>query len=275
MEIIAEAGVNHTGDLATACALIDAAHKAGADCVKFQLWNTERVYPRERWDEMKRLELNRDQILQLKLYCAARKIDFLCTPDDRDDAAYLKGIGVRRIKIGSSNITNLPMLRDVTKLGLPILLSTGACDAGEVTRAVAAIVNSLPIAPRSQVLTLMHCVSAYPAPFDQMNLRAMTMMQTFGVPVGLSDHTYGSSAAMMALAMGAIVIEKHLTLDRNAEGPDHRASMEPREMLGFIQTLRHCECALGDGRKRVMPCEEENRNEYLAFVERQQKVLTC
>jgi N,N'-diacetyllegionaminate synthase len=263
VEIIAEIGVNHNGNPRIAIELINAAKAAGCDVVKFQLWNTERVYPRERWEEMKALELTRDQIAALPKICDDKGIRFLCTPDDIDDAQFLYDIGCRRLKIGSSNVTNLPLLREVATMNVGLTISTGASNLREVCDVIEAI------RPAGSRVNLLHCVSSYPAPLAEMNLRVMTQLQAFGFPVGLSDHTVGTTAAMLALAMGASTIEKHLTFDRAAVGLDHRASLDPVGMKHFVDTLRICEEALGDGRKRIMPCEAANRLEYDRFVAHQ------
>lgn len=264
VEIVAEIGVNHDGSMDKALQLMEAAQDAGCNTVKYQLFSAERSYAPERCEEMKRLELSRDNIKELKRAAELMKIGFLCTPDDLDDARFLRDIGVERIKIGSSNVTNLPLLRAVAAFDVDVILSTGACSQFEVAKAVQQFGRI-----NCGELILLHCVSAYPAPLSQMNMRAINMLAAYGYPVGLSDHTLGTDAAVMALAMGACIIEKHLTLDRNADGPDHWASIEPDEMKRFVETLRHCEIALGDGPKRVMPCEEENRKAYEAFVARQ------
>lgn len=267
IEVIAEIGVNHGGDFATACKLVDVAKAVGADTVKTQVWNTERVYPRERWDEMKALELSRENIAMLKAYCESVRINFLCTPDDMEDALFLKELGVERIKIGSSNLTNVALLAEVGRWGLPILLSTGACTPAELDKAVGAIAVSVQ-------LVLLHCLSAYPAPCDeQLNLR---LLQNWGIyhemTVGFSDHTIGPigrDMALVALGLGARTFEKHLTLDKHAPGPDNKASLEPHEMQNYIRALRLGAVALGDGIKRIMPCEMENRKEYERFVAQQ------
>lgn len=269
VEIIAEIGVNHNGDEGAARELIEAARDAGCDTVKFQLWDSERVYPRERWYEMQRLELSRTAIARLYAYTLNRSLRFLCTPDDVEDMRFLWDLGLRRIKIGSSNATNVPLLREVARRSWDVILSTGACSIIDVANAVGVL-------KRAPHLTLLHCVSAYPARLENMNLRAIMLLQSFVHKVGLSDHTVTDEAAVMALAMGASVIEKHLTLRKMQDGPDHGASYEPLFMKLFVDKLRHCERGLGDGCKRVLPCEEANRKEFDAFVARQrQRVPSC
>lgn len=263
IEVIAEIGVNHNGDYHTACLLVDAAKSAGCDTAKFQLWDTERVYPRERWDEMKRLELSRWEIESLKLYCDDADIEFLCTPDEIEDAHFLKEIGVKRIKTSSQDICNRLFLREVAILGLPLIVSTGACTQDELMQA------TWVLEVRNHNITVLHCVSAYPAPIDQMNLRVIEYLRKFRTDwaVGLSDHTRGNSAALISLGLGATVFEKHITLDCDQPGPDHAASFDPVQMADYVQRLRDGEKALGDGIKRIMPCEMENRKRYEKFIE--------
>lgn len=263
IEIIAEMGVNHNGSRDTAFALVDAAIGAGCMIVKTQLWNTERVYPRERWDEMKRLELSQMDIAHLKHYCDMHGVELIVTPDEIEDAQFLKEIGVKRIKTSSQDITNIPFLRGVAALGLPMIVSTGACDWFEMMIAMREIRGVSGEWP-----SILHCVSCYPAPLAEMNLRVIPFLwRTFGRNVGLSDHTIGSDAAIMALALGARIFEKHLTLDRNQDGPDHKASAMPDELWYYVQILKQCEAALGDGEKRVMSCEVSNRAQFDKFIE--------
>lgn len=262
IEVIAEIGVNHDGSMSRARELIYAAAEAGADTIKFQLFDAEKVYPPERWDEMRRLELSRDQIIDLREIVLSLGLQFLCTPDTVDDARFLKEIGCGRLKIGSSNLTNVPMLREVRKLGFSdVILSTGASTEVEIEKS-AAILHPIPNR------TLLHCVSAYPAPLGQMNLLFIESLRGWG-DVGLSDHTEGTTAALIALGLGARIFEKHLTYDKAAAGPDHVASAMPKEFADYVAVLRAGADALGDGIKRVMPCELQNRLEYDAFVRRQ------
>lgn len=260
IEIIAEIGVNHNGNYRTAVELIDAAKDAGADTVKFQLWRTERSYARDRWAEMGRLELFAAELQNLKEHCDNIGIRFLCTPDAFQDALILKQMGVDRIKIGSSNVTNLPMLHAVRDLNLPTILSTGACSSREMMEAIRAL----------QPRAIMHCISAYPAPFEEMNLRVIDHMRSiYDCRIGFSDHSVGAMCAWMALAMGATIFEKHLTMNCAQRGPDHAMSAEPGAFRAYVQCLRNAEIALGNGDKRVMPCEIENRRSYDEFVQRQ------
>lgn len=263
IEIIAEVGVNHNGDLRTALDLIGAAALAKANTVKFQLFEARKVYPPERWDEMESLQLDRNSLAHCAAECRARGVRFLCTPDTWDDARYLALAGVERIKIGSSNVTNVEMLKQVAGLGLPVILSVGACTFEEMRRAVMCFHNVVP-------LTVMYCVSGYPTPFEQLNLGWIARLCQWHDSVGFSDHTLGSKAAMMALAMGATVFEKHITQHPWQKGPDHRMSLDPLGFEAYVSDLREAQVALGDGdNKRIMPCEERNRVEYERFVRAQ------
>lgn len=255
IEVIAEIGVNHNGDVMTAIKLCNKAKWAGADVAKFQVWKSENVYSGEEYERMKKLELSYGDLAGIKAHCDSIGIEFMATPDEYSDALFLKEIGVKRIKIGSQNVLNLSMLSKVAALGLPIILSTGAATEREVHAAVRAIIER----PATPKLTLLHCVAAYPAPVDQMNLRALKWLKHYYFPVGLSDHTLGERVALVALGLGATVFEKHLTLDRHAEGPDHAASMEPNEFAEYCMALRIGNDALGDGQKRIMPCEMKAR----------------
>ncbi len=270
IEIIGEIGVNHNGDFATACQLVDAAIDAGCAAVKTQLFDADRVYAG--WPEhamMKKLALSRQQIVDLKGYCDRRGTELIVTPDEIEDARFLKSIGVKRIKTSSQDVTNLPFLRAVAALNLPMIFSTGACTWDEMLDGVFAI------APENmEVLTILHCVSAYPAPLVEMNLRMIATIRESWMDgpidilhaIGLSDHTEGNEAAILALALGATVFEKHITLDKTQDGPDHAASATPDEMWLYVQALKRAEAALGDGIKRVMPCEVENRKRYERFI---------
>ena len=206
---------------------------------------------------VRRLELSRrdhDAIVQA---CSARGIEFLSTAFDTGSFDMLVELGVKRVKVPSGEITNLPLLRHMARLGLPLMMSTGMADIEEVGAALAVVEAAG--TPRSKV-TLLHCTTEYPAPKDEVNLRAMaTMASTFGIAVGYSDHTTGIEIPIAAVALGATVIEKHFTLDRTLPGPDHRASLEPAELGEMIAAIRNIECALGDGAKRVTPSEIGNR----------------
>ncbi|MBI2526476.1 MAG: N-acetylneuraminate synthase [Candidatus Rokubacteria bacterium] len=269
--VVAEAGVNHNGERALARRLVDAAAEAGADAVKFQTFSTEALvsrdapkanYQREATGEagsqgemLARLELDAGAHREIRDRCAERGLVFFSTPFDAASADLLERLGVPCFKLGSGEITNLPFLRHVGAKGKPVIVSTGMSTLDEVAQAVAAL-REAGEAP----LALLHCLSAYPAPAAEMNLRAMdTLSQRFGCPVGLSDHTSGIEIAVAAVARGAAIIEKHLTLDKGLPGPDHRASLDPGEFAALVRATRCVEAALGDGRKRPMPAEADTR----------------
>ena len=269
--MIAEAGVNHNGDIGRARALIDAAADAGADAVKFQLFKAERLTASDapkaayqventgsdetQFEMLKALELSIDAHEELQRYATGRGILFLSTPFDEESADALAGLQLPVLKLPSGEVTNHPFLRHVASLGLPIILSTGMSNLTEVESAVAALRDG-----GANDIALLHCVSQYPSPEDQTNLRAMaTMRDAIGVPVGYSDHTMGIHVPVAAVAMGACVIEKHFTLDRELPGPDHKASLEPGELAAMCQHIREVQSALGNGEKVPAPTEAENR----------------
>ena len=269
--VVAEAGVNHNGDMALARGLVDAAVGAGADAVKFQTFRTDALvsasaakaaYQRETTGDaggqremLARLELGVDQHAELSAHCAARGIVFFSALFDDPSADMLEALGVALLKVPSGELTNLPLLRRIAPKGRPLILSTGMSTLDEVAAAVAAIREA-----GDPPLALLHCLSAYPAPAAEMNLRAMdTLRERFGLPVGLSDHTLGIEIAVAAAARGAAIIEKHLTLDTGLPGPDHRASLDPGEFAAMVRAIRSVEAALGDGRKRPMPSEADTR----------------
>jgi N,N'-diacetyllegionaminate synthase len=276
--IIAEAGVNHNGDLKTALQLVDAAVDCGCDAIKFQTWITEKVYCSHRsvkpeyqarataaseseFTTIKKLELSFESFQQIKAYCDERGILFFSTPDESESADFLVGLGMPLMKTASQDVTNTPFLKYLSGKGLPIIFSTGACTIAELAEGVEAI------SAYTRDIVILHCVSSYPAPFDQMNLAAIpTLAGTFGFPVGFSDHTEGIEVACAAVALGARVFEKHLTLDRNMAGPDHQASLAPQQMKAYCQALRNVHSSLGDGVKRIMPCELDARNAFRRFV---------
>jgi N,N'-diacetyllegionaminate synthase len=271
--IIAEAGVNHNGDLSLAKQLIHAAKESGADFVKFQSFRaaelTTHSAPQceyqvantgqaEAQQEMlRRLELTPEMHQALKAECQARGIGFLSTPFDIGSMDYLVAEGVPFLKIPSGEITNLPYLRHAGRLNMPTIMSTGMATLGEVEAALELLVASGMERGR---ITLLHCTTEYPARFADVNLRAMlSMRKAFGVAVGYSDHTLGFEVAVAAVALGASVIEKHFTLDRNLPGPDHKASLEPSELVAMVSAIRNVEHALGDGIKRPTLSEEKNK----------------
>jgi N-acetylneuraminate synthase len=269
--IVAEAGVNHNGNLALAKRLVDSAREVGADAVKFQTWVTEKlVAPDARMAEyqkqnlgveqsqfemLKQLELSYDQFRELKAYADQRDFLFFSTPDEEDSANFLDQLGVLLFKIGSGEVTNLPYLRHVALKSKPIILSTGMSTLGEVEAAVRAIEEA-----GQHQLVLLHCVSSYPSAPADSNLRAMdTLGSAFGYPVGFSDHTMGIEVAVAAVARGACAIEKHLTLDKAMQGPDHRASLDPHEFAAMVRAIRTIESALGDGIIRRTVAELETK----------------
>lgn len=269
--IIAEAGVNHNGDLRRAEEMIDTAAEAGADAVKFQTFRADEVvssaapkaqYQVENTGEegsqlemLKRLELSPDAHRKLIERCHARGIMFLSTPFDFPSADLLETLSVPAYKVPSGEITNWPFLEHIASKGKPVILSTGMSNLNEVEQAV----KVLRAAGCSELLIL-HATSSYPATAASANLRAMqTMSDSFDTPVGLSDHTTGIEVALAATALGACVLEKHFTLDRSLAGPDHKASLEPAELRSLVRGIRAVESALGDGRKQPTPSEEDVR----------------
>lgn len=267
--IIAEAGVNHNGSEELALQLVDTAAHCGADAVKFQTFSAEKLvrpgaekaeYQRrqtgdgDQFGMLKRLEMSEALHRQLVARCASLGIEFMSTPFDEQAADFLTSLGMRRIKVPSGEITNIPFLEFLAAKNLPLILSTGMADLQEVHEAVAAIRSTrerlaLP-GELNDVLTILHCTSNYPAEVGDVNLLAMrTIHAAVGVPVGYSDHTAGVSIATAAVAMGAIVIEKHFTLDKSMPGPDHRASLEPAELAMMIRQIRDVEQALGSSEK--------------------------
>jgi N,N'-diacetyllegionaminate synthase len=262
--VIAEAGVNHNGDISLAHDLIRAAADAGADAVKFQTFRTDRLVtahaPKAEYQEaatdpgesqrdmLRRLELDEAAHADLQEHAAERRLIFLSTPFDEASADLLAALHVPAFKVSSGELTNLPFLAHLARHRLPIILSTGMATLDEVRAAVASV-GEVPLA-------LLQCVSNYPAKPADTNLRAMqTMRAVFGVPVGYSDHTLGNEISYAAVALGACVIEKHLTLDRNLPGPDHAASSEPAEFAALVRGIRAVESALGDGLKRPAASE--------------------
>jgi N,N'-diacetyllegionaminate synthase len=270
--IIAEAGVNHNGDLQTALELVDAAKAAGADVVKFQTFNAEELvtkdavkaeYQKEdttlsetQFEMLKKLELTKDMHRTLHKYCNDKKIEFLSTGFDIASIDFLNNLGMNFFKIPSGEITNLPYLRHIGNMNKPLILSTGMATLDEVLAALNILEEAGTV---KNSITVLHCTSAYPAPISDVNLRAMiSIREKFGVNVGYSDHTIGIEVAVAAVALGAKIIEKHLTLDKNMVGPDHRASLEPVEFESMVKAIRNIEKALGNGAKAPAPSEIPN-----------------
>lgn len=277
--IIAEAGVNHNGSEDMAFALVDAAVAASADAVKFQTFKAEKLVTRQarkaayqqvqtgegdQFAMLKALELSDEAHRRLAAYCAETGIEFLSTPFDEESADFLVGLGCRRLKIPSGELTNAPFLRYLAAKGLPLILSTGMADLREVAEAVALISRTREengfAEPLAEALTLLHCTSNYPTPLGDVNLRAMrTLADTFHLPVGYSDHTAGDFVAPIARALGAVVFEKHFTLDRALPGPDHAASLEPAELARMVRAIRDTDIVLGSPEKAPSGPELEVR----------------
>jgi N-acetylneuraminate synthase len=270
--IIAEAGVNHNGDIDLAKQLVTAAAASGADMVKFQTFKAHNLvtktaskaaYQNKTTDEtesqfemIRKLELSKADHELLIEECNRHGIGFFSTAFDTDSFDMLVNMGIKQVKIPSGELTNLPLLRYMTRLGLPVILSTGMANMGEIEAALEVIENSG--TPR-ELITVLHCTTEYPTPMNDVNLRAMLSIKSaFGVEVGYSDHTPGIEIPIAAVALGATVIEKHFTLDRNLPGPDHLASLEPKELKAMVDAIRNIEMALGDGIKR--PSASEIRN---------------
>lgn len=271
--IIAEAGVNHNGSLDIARKLIDVASSAGADAVKFQTFKADNLVSKtaqkaayqkattnakeSQYDMIKKLELNEDAHHDLIAYCMLKNILFLSTPFDHESIALLHHLGMNIFKIPSGEITNLPYLRHIGSLNKEIILSTGMANLGEIEDALDVLIKAG--TPKERI-TVLHATTEYPCPIDEVNLQAMqTIAESFKVRVGYSDHTKGIEVPVAAVAMGASVIEKHFTLDRTMEGPDHKASLEPDELRSMVQAIRNIEQALGDGIKKVSLSEEGNK----------------
>ena len=268
--IIAEAGVNHNGSFELAKQLVDKAVWAGADCIKFQTFNSKNLVSAQaqkaeyqkkttnanesQLDMLKKLELSHEQFRELQTYCNQKGIMFLSTPFDLESIDFLAELGVKSWKIPSGEITNYPFLKAIGKRKESVIMSTGMCTLEEVKAAVQ-VLNTFGTID----ITLLHCTTEYPAPYDSVNLKAMqTLKKEFGYRVGYSDHTNGIEIPVAAVAMGATVIEKHFTLDRNMEGPDHKASLEPEELKLMVQSIRNVEVALGNGVKEPSDAEKKN-----------------
>ena len=270
--IIAEAGVNHNGNFDLAVRMADMAKAAGADIVKYQTFQPEELascyagkasYQKEttgagesQLDMLKKLVLRPEEYRQLKVRCDEIGIGFVSTPFDLKSIELLRGVDMPFWKIPSGEVTNLPYLLAIAQTKKPVVMSTGMCGLEEVQAAMDVLRSN-----GTPEITLLHCNTEYPTPYEDVNLRAMAAMrERFGVEVGYSDHTRGIEVPIAAAAMGAVIIEKHFTLDRGMEGPDHKASLEPEELAAMVTAVRNIEKALGDGRKTVSPSEEKNRD---------------
>lgn len=292
--VVAEAGVNHNGKLENALRLVDVAAKAAADAVKFQTFSTSHLatqsapkaeYQRtsapdkSQFDMLRALELDEEEHCRIASACADAGIEFMSTAFDSESLRMLVGLNIRRIKIASGDITNGPLLLQAARSGLPVILSSGMATLEEIRDALSVITWGVCDLETPGALervrehyrergtgtllgrvSILHCCSAYPTPMPFVNLRAMdTIGREFGLPVGLSDHTTGISVPIAAVALGAAIVEKHITLDRSMPGPDHAASLEPGELAQMVRSIREVEEALGDGRKLPTQAEEPNR----------------
>lgn len=277
--IIAEAGVNYNGSLDLALKMAERAKDAGADIVKFQTGVPERVISRyaekaayqkaatgaeeSQLDMVRKLMLPFRDFPVLKAHCERIGIGFLSTPFDTESLAFLETLNPPFWKIPSGEVTNLPYLLAIAKTRRPVVMSTGMCELEEIAAAIRILQeNGTPTGEDGKAkITLLHCNTEYPTPYQDANLRAMiTLRERFGLPVGYSDHTPGIEIPLAAAALGASVLEKHFTLDRTMEGPDHKASLEPGELAAMIRGIRHVEAALGNGVKTVSPSERKNRD---------------
>ncbi len=265
--IIAEAGVNHNGSIELAKQLIDEAVLAGVDCVKFQTFKAENLVNKEalkadyqivntgnnnsQLDMLKKLELSFENFVELKNYCDEKGIMFLSTPFDNESIEFLANMGMSVFKIPSGEITNLPYLRKINSYGKDVILSTGMANLNEIQDALNLLTDCN--------VTLLHCTTEYPCPYDSVNMNAMlTLKKQFDLDVGYSDHTAGIEVPIMAVSMGATVIEKHFTIDKNMEGPDHKASLTPEELKSMVRSIRNVEKSFGNGKKEPQEAEKKN-----------------
>lgn len=272
--VIAEAGVNHNGDLKKAFALVDAAVEAGANAVKFQTFKAESLVSKglaqadyqekntgqkqTQYELLKSLELSEKDHQKLFDYCETKGIEFMSTPFDDDSIDFLKGLGMCRWKIPSGELLSIPYLRKIAAFDEPTILSTGMGNLAEVSIAVDTLLKA---GLSKKHLTILHANTAYPTPFEDVNLKAMlTLQEAFNVSVGLSDHSLGIEVPTAAVALGASAIEKHFTLDKTLPGPDHQASLEPDELKAMVQAIRHIELALGSGEKVASASESAHRS---------------
>lgn len=272
--IIAEAGVNHNGSIELAKQLIDAAAEAGVDYIKFQTFKTENLVSRQavkaeyqkrntgetddsQFSMLKKLELSPEQHWELMEYCRQKKVRFFSTAFDLESIGLLSELGLEMWKIPSGEITNYPYLKKIARQGKPVILSTGMSDLQDIANAMEVLEKYGVICEQ---ITVLHCNTEYPTPFADVNLRAMeTIREQLGVKVGYSDHTVGIEVPIAAVALGATVIEKHFTLSRTLEGPDHKASLEPGELKAMVSAIRNIEVALGDKDKKVTASEAKNK----------------
>lgn len=270
--IIAEAGVNHNGSIGMARRMVEAAEKAGVDYIKFQTFKAANLVNRSakqadyqkrnqgndesQLEMLSRLELSFDNFRGLNEFCNNQGVKFLSTPFDLESIDFLAGLGMDYMKIPSGEITNLPYLRKISKIGIPVIMSTGMCTMHDIEEALDILYKG---GVTTDKITLLHCNTEYPTPMADVNLRAMeTLRSAFGTNIGYSDHTKGIEVPIAAVAMGATVIEKHFTLDRSLPGPDHVASLEPEELKAMVDAIRNIELAIGVHEKRISPSERKN-----------------
>lgn len=282
--IIAEAGVNHNGDVKVALELCHKAKTAGADIVKFQTWKTKNIIAKNtklaeyqkgssskienQYDLLSSLELSYNDFQTIKDYCDKIGITFLSTPDDFESLEFLLSLGIPVIKVGSGEVTNIPYLREIAKAGKEVILSTGISYLREVEKAYYTLLDS-----GAKSVSLLHCTTNYPCPMEEVNLLAMkTLKASFKTKVGYSDHTLGIEIPIAAVAMGAEIIEKHFTLDKRMSGPDHSASLDSNEFKLMVQSIRNLELALGDGLKRPNKSELEIAKVVRKFIVAKKKI---
>lgn len=272
VKIIAEAGVNHNGDIIIAKKMIDFAKEAGVDYIKFQTFIPENLVSKyakkaeyqktttaadeSQLQMLRKLTLSENEFIELSDYCKATSIGFISTPFDLESVGFLNSFNMDFWKVPSGEITNLPYLVKIAKTGKPIILSTGMSDLDEIDEAISALKDN-----GARKITLLHCNTQYPTPMEDVNLNAMlTLKDRYNCDVGYSDHTLGIEVPIAAVALGATVIEKHFTLSSSMEGPDHKASLEPKEFKSMVSAIRNIEKALGTGNKVASPSETENKD---------------
>jgi N,N'-diacetyllegionaminate synthase len=266
--IIAEAGVNHNGDVKLAKKLIDAAKAAGADAVKFQTFQAEeiavlnsrkadyqyRAKEKTQYEMLKMLELSFDDFRDIKKYCDTKDIEFISTPYDINSVEFLNEIGVNRFKVASADLINKPLIEAVAKTQKLIFLSVGMATLGEIERTIS-LINDF----GNDNIVILHCTTSYPTPYNEVNMNTLsTLKKAFGLPVGYSDHSLGIEISIMAVSLGAEVIEKHFTLDRTMEGPDHFASLEPLDFKQMVEAVRNVKNAFGSEKKKITDEEKKN-----------------
>lgn len=283
--VIAEAGVNHNGNLELAKKMIEKAKEAGADYIKFQTFSAEQLVVREtekssyqkigekkeetQFEMLKKLELPFKGFYELKNFCCEKNIGFLSTPFDLNSITFLDSLSMDYWKIPSGEITNYPYLIKIAKTNKPIILSTGMSTVEEIQQAISVLNKN-----KCGKIIILHCNTEYPTPYEDVNMRAMlSLKKIFKVPIGYSDHTNGIEVAIAAVAMGATIIEKHFTLDKSMEGPDHKASLNPKELKNMIIAIRNIEKALGSPQKRVTETEKKNLYTVRKSIVAKQKIL--